>query len=144
MVWAHNGHISKESSRGYEPMGAALQKMYGDQMAVFGFAFNRGSFQAMEMNKGLREFTVSAALPDSLDATLAASGIPILALDLRQIPKAGPVAEWWGRTHKTRSIGAVFSEDSEEIYWSEMKAPDCFDAILFVDSTTAARKNPGR
>jgi erythromycin esterase len=81
-------------------------------------------------------------LSDSLDATLAASGIPILALDLRQLPKAGPVAEWWGQTHKTRSIGAVFSEDVEENYWSEITAPDCFDAILFVDNTTAARKNP--
>jgi erythromycin esterase-like protein len=144
VVWAHNGHISKESLRGYEPMGAALQEMFGNQMVVFGFAFNRGSFQAIEMNKGLREFTVSAALSDSLDATLAASGIPILALDLRQIPKTGPVAEWWNQTHKTRSIGAVFSEDAEENYWSETKAPDCYDAILFVDNTTAARKNPGR
>ncbi len=28
-------------------MGAALRKTYGDQMVVFGFAFNRGSFQAV-------------------------------------------------------------------------------------------------
>src|SRR6266568_502333 len=47
VLWAHNGHVSTGGYRGYEPMGAALRKMFGSQMLVFGFAFNEGSFQAI-------------------------------------------------------------------------------------------------
>ena len=47
VVWAHNGHVNAGGG-GYESMGASLRKMYGDQMVVFGFAFNQGSFRAVE------------------------------------------------------------------------------------------------
>jgi hypothetical protein len=144
VLWAHNGHVSTVRRSGYEPMGAALRRMFGDQMVVFGFAFNRGSFQAIEQSRGLRDFTVAPAPPGSLDATLAASGLPVLALDLRRIPVTGPVARWWNEPHRTRSIGAVYCEAAAETYLQAIKAPECFDAILFVERTTAALKNPGR
>ncbi|MGH8248661.1 MAG: erythromycin esterase family protein, partial [Gammaproteobacteria bacterium] len=128
----------------YEPMGASLRKMFGDQMVVFGFAFNQGSFQAIRQGKGLQTFTVPPAPPASLDATLAATGIPLFALDLRKAPKSGPVAAWLIESHKTRSIGAVYAEDTPHGYMSDLKALDNFDALLFIEKTTAARKNPGR
>jgi len=142
VVWAHNGHVAAGGSQGYEPMGAALRKMFGDQMLVFGFAFNQGSFQAVQQGKRLRDFTVPPAPAGSLDATLAATGIPLFALDLRQVPKSGPVAAWWSESHRTRSIGAVYSEDSPSGYLMDLAAPESFDFLLFVEKTTAARKNP--
>ena len=76
-------------------MGPALREMYGNQMVVFGFSFNQGSFQAVsQTGRGLKNFTVPEAPAGSLDATLAASGIPLFALDLRSAPKTGPVGEW--------------------------------------------------
>jgi erythromycin esterase-like protein/beta-lactamase regulating signal transducer with metallopeptidase domain len=141
VLWAHNGHVSTGGYRGYGSMGASLRKMYGDQMVVFGCAFNQGSFQAMERDKGLRDFTVPPAPQGSLDAVFAATGIPLFALDLRQVPKSGAVAEWFSRPQKSRSIGAVYSEETPEAFMSSLKAPDTFDAILFVETTTAARKN---
>lgn len=54
--------------------------MLGAQMVVFGFAFNQGSFQAIEQGKGLRDFTVPPAPAGNLDATFAAAGIPFFAL----------------------------------------------------------------
>jgi erythromycin esterase len=83
VLWAHNGHVSTGGYRGYEPMGASLRTMFGDQMVVFGFAFNQGSFQARDQGKELRDFTVPPAPAGSLDATFAATGIPLFALDLR-------------------------------------------------------------
>ena len=139
VVWAHNGHV-QASGANYQPMGATLRKMYGDQMVVFGFAFNQGSFQAVEMRKSLHDWTVTPAPAGSLDATLAATGIPLLALDLRRVPKEGPVAEWWGQPHLTRSIGAVYSE-SQGNYFANLTAPASFDVLLFVEKTTAARGN---
>ena len=76
VLWAHNGHVSTAGSSGYEPMGISLRKMFGAEMVVFGFAFNQGSFQAVELGKGLHDFSVGAAPPGSLDATFAATRIP--------------------------------------------------------------------
>ena len=143
VLWAHNGHVSTASAGGYDPMGASLRKMYGSQMLVFGFGFNQGSFQAREQVGGLlRDFTVRPAPADSLDSTLAATGIPLFALDLRDAPKTGPVATWLSEPHKARSIGSMYSEDSDGQYLFELKAAQSFDAMLFVEKTTAARKNP--
>jgi erythromycin esterase-like protein len=141
VLWAHNGHVATSGYSGYQPMGASLREMYGDRMVVFGFGFNQGSFQAMKQGAGLRDITVPPAPAGSLDATLAASGIPIFALDLRRAPPSGPVAEWLDAPHKARSIGAVYTEDSSTGYMSDLRARQCFDVLLFVEKTTAARKN---
>jgi erythromycin esterase-like protein len=141
VLWAHNGHVM--INRG--SMGAELRTMYGDQMVVFGFAFNQGGFQAMSQGgKGLHDFTVPAAQPGTLDATLAASGIPLFALDLRGTPKTGEVADWLRAAHGTRSIGSMYPEDNPYAFVANLAAPEVYDAVLFVNTTTPARKNgPG-
>jgi erythromycin esterase-like protein len=141
VLWAHNGHVSTANEGGHGPMGASLRKMFGSQMVVFGFAFNQGSFQAIEQGKGLRDFTVPPAPEGSLDATFAAAGIPFFALDLRAAPKTGPVAAWLRQPHRARSIGAVFSDSSAAQYLMDLDALHSFDVVLFVEKTTAARKN---
>jgi erythromycin esterase-like protein len=140
VLWAHNGHVATTEYLGSELMGAHLRRFYGDQMYVFGFAFNQGSFRAVEASRGLHNFDVAAAPSDSLDARLASTGIPIFALDLRRAPVHGPVADWLDRASKTRSIGAVYSEAAP--YFLEMKPREWFDGILFIEKTTAARPNP--
>jgi erythromycin esterase len=141
VLWAHNGHVSTGGYRGYDPMGATLRRMYGDRMVVFGFAFNQGSFQAIQPGKGLMDHTVAPAPSGSLDAMLASTGIPNLALDIRQAPKTGPVAEWLSQPHKTRTIGAIYSEDTAAGYMADLPVQKSFDCLLFVEKTTAARKN---
>jgi len=141
VLWAHNGHVARANQGGYQPMGAFLKKMYGDQMVVFGFGFNQGSFQAIQEGKGLRDFTVPPAPPGSLDATFGAAGIPILAFDVRQAPSGSALATWLGQPHQTRSIGAVFSEESAANYLMNLAVSESFDVLLFVEKTTAARKN---
>src|SRR6202008_3172047 len=120
-------------------MGSVLRTMYGPQMVIFGFAFNQGSFQAVELQKSLHDWTVPPAPEGSLDATLAATGIPLLVLDLRNIPKEGAVADWWKQPHQTRSIGAVYSEAASANYLMTQQAPKAYDVLLFVEKTTAAR-----
>jgi erythromycin esterase-like protein len=156
VLWAHNGHVSAAtfgrqvvlngrvldaSAGGSGPMGASLRRTFGSQMVVFGFAFNRGSFQAMDQGKRLRDFTVLPLPEGSLDATFAAAGLPLFVIDLRAAPKTGPVAAWLSQLQKTRSIGALFSETSAT-QLVELVAPQCYDVMVFVEETTAARKNP--
>ena len=138
VVWAHNGHVAA-GGFSYTTMGSALRTMFGREMIVFGFAFNQGSFQAMPQNGGaLRDFTVPAAPLDSLDATLASAGIPLFALDLRDAPP------WFKDPHQSREIGAVYPEGSAYALMADLPAAQAFDVMLFVETTTAARKNPGR
>ena len=146
IVWAHNGHVAYDGTG--SPMGSYLRKAFGSQLINFGFAFNQGSFQSVEMgstgsgsSKGLHDFTVGPAADGTLDHALAAAGIPILALDLRQLPKAGPVAQWFAQPRRTRSIGAGYSDALAPQLWSETPAPQAYDALLFVETTTAARRN---
>ena len=60
VVWAHNGHVATSAAYGMEWMGYHLRKQYGSDMVVFGFAFNQGSFQAIESPGGSRSI---ASLP---------------------------------------------------------------------------------
>lgn len=141
IVWAHNGHIANTGYAGNASMGGYLRKMFGGQLLNFGFAFNQGAFQAVEMGKGLHPFAIAPAPAGSLDSALAAVGIPVFAVDLRQLPKEGPVAQWFSQPHPSRSIGAAYGDSLAPSLWSVTPAAESFDALLFVEKTTAARPN---
>lgn len=142
IVWAHNGHVNFGGATGKDaPMGEWLRQAYGDRVISFGFAFNQGGFQAFDQGKGLRDFTIGLAPADGLDAMLASTHIPLFALDLRKLPKEGPVAEWFEKPRPSRSIGAVYSEKQADDYFTSRPAPQAFHALLFVEKTTPAIKN---
>ena len=141
MLWAHNGHVSTAPLGDGESMGTVLRKTYGEKMVVCGFSFDQGSFQALQRGKGLRQFTVGPAIPGSLDAALAAAGIPLFAVDLRRAPSSGTVADWLNTPQPMRSIGAIYSESAPDAYFVPV-TPHSFDVILFVRRTTAAHENP--
>ena len=146
VLWAHNGHVNTETEGGYEPMGASLRKMYGAQMVVFGFAFNEGSFRAIEMpfssSGGMHTFTLAPAPEGSLDEMLASAGLNIAAIDLRSLPKQGEVAKWFGEPRATRNIGAGYGEQFADNFLNKQVAQKNYDALLFVEKTTAARGLP--
>jgi erythromycin esterase-like protein len=143
VLWAHNGHVAAGgfASGGFPSgsMGSALRRMYGSEMVVFGFAFNQGSFQAVAQGGGgLKTFTVPPASAGTLDGALASVGIPLFALDLRGAPA------WFEQPRGARQIGAMYPEDQPYASVANIVPREAFDVLLFVDTTTAARKNPGR
>jgi erythromycin esterase len=139
VAWAHNGHVATQTSW----MGSHLRRMFGSEMVVFGFAFNQGGFQAMEMPfpsaTGLRSFNVDPAPEGSLDVMLASAGLRIAAIDLRALPKEAEAAKWFGEPRATRSIGAGYGEAFAANFLARQVTPQIYDAILFVEKTTAAR-----
>lgn len=143
VAWAHNGHVSKggDAEAGGGPMGSHLSRSMGRDMVVFGFGFNQGSFRAIDSRaerRGLSTFTVAPAPDGSLDQTLARTGLPIVALDLRTIPSEGPVARWFAEPHRMRGIGAVYNPAYDKSYCPMVTVTRGFDALLFVESTSAA------
>jgi erythromycin esterase-like protein len=138
VLWAHNGHVAT-GGFSYATMGTALRKMYGNDMVEFGFSFNQGSFQAIPQGGGtLKDFTVPPAPSGSLDATLAAARLPLFALDLHTAPA------WFHQSRGSRQIGAIYPEGEPYAFVSNIVPTEVYDAVLFVESTTVARKNPGR
>ena len=136
VLWAHDGHVAAGGVN-HETMGTELRRRYGAQMVVFGFAFNQGSFRAFEVGVGkIRDFTVPPAPAGSLDAALAAAQMPLFALDLRSAPA------WFRQELRTRQIGAGFSDANADAYLMALRPAAAFDAILFIDKTTASRKAP--
>jgi erythromycin esterase len=138
VLWAHNLHVAAGGGMMSEMMGEALRGMFGKEMVVFGFAFNQGSFRAVPTNGPLKNFTVPPLPPDSLDATLASASIPMFAIDLRQAPA------WFQTPRVSREIGSVYPAGGPDANANLMSfiAPAAFDAMLFVEKTTAALKNP--
>jgi erythromycin esterase len=140
VLWAHNGHISRSESFGV-PMGWHLSRALGDDYVALGFAFDRGSFQAIDgtggTSRGLREHTVGPAPAENVEAAFARAGAPISVLDLRRLEAGSAAARWFDAPHPMRQIGAVFSREAE------MSRPIVltreFDGILFVSATTRAR-----
>lgn len=146
ILWAHNGHIAN-IFLSVGSLGWHLRKMFANELVTFGFAFNQGSFQAVDMppsTEGLRKFTVDAAPAESFDGTLAAAGLSIAAINFHDIPTNGPVAEWFHRAQMTRNIGASYSEQYAKAFLGP-QFPQIlthqYDAILFVENTVSARSN---
>jgi len=148
VIWAHNLHVATHT-----PMGSSLRKMYGNDLFVFGFAFNQGAFQASEFpvgyiqyllfpsERGVHPFTVApfrAETPVSMDGMLAEAGLQYALINLHALPKDGPVGRWFAEEQFTRNIGSVYV-DSESIGVSKMAFPQIYDAIFFAGNTTASR-----
>jgi erythromycin esterase len=145
VLWAHNHHAARETSYftdDNEPlpnMGSRLHELFNRQHLVVGFAFNQGSFQAIELGRGLVNHTVAPAPEGSLDHVLAAANMPAFLLDLATAPVAGPVGDWLASRPLTRSIGAVYSAERAQTYLEAADPRRFYDVLAFVETTTAAR-----
>src|SRR5262245_5295397 len=143
VLWAHNYHVSAANPEKPVAMGEHLRATFGQQMVVFGFAFNQGGFQAIEMPfpsaRGLRSFVVGPAGEESFDAMLASAGLRIAAIDLRKTANAGEVGTWLGDPRATRSFGAAYNEQSGTGFFSNEVMRKLYDALFFVETTTAAK-----
>ena len=142
VIWAHNSHVATETYP-FAPEGTTgvhLKKRFGDDLVVFGFAFNQGKFQAVSLGKGLTEHIAQPLAPGAFDRTLADAGLPLFALDLRR--SRGEVRRWLDSPLLHRSVGAVYNDARPGAYEMTIHPLRSFDAIVFVENTTAARPLP--
>ena len=150
VIWAHNLHVATHTI-----MGNNLREKFGQDMCVFGFTFNQGSFQAAEYpvgymqyllfpsEKGVHPFTVTpykSEISVSLDVMLAEAGLKYAVINLHALPKDGLVAKWFGEGQLTRNIGSVYS-DLNGAGFSKLTLTKSYDAIFFVENSTASHLN---
>lgn len=139
VVWAHNGHVFADPLP-FAPdgtMGVNLRKKFGPQMVVIGFAFDHGSFQAVDQKKGLIVHNAAPLDDRSFDHALATSAPPLFVLDLR--PSRGATRQWLDSPLPMRSVGAVYDDANPKSYVSRIHPLRGFDAIFFINETTAAK-----
>ncbi|MGB7762283.1 MAG: erythromycin esterase family protein [Bryobacteraceae bacterium] len=137
MLWAHNGHVAAEGD--HPPMGAHLREIFGEQAVLCGFVFGEGGFRAVDTaTNATANFSVGPAPRGSLDATLAAIGLPLFAVDLRHLPE-GKVAGWFDAPHRSRQIGASYNAQTPGVWLHQVRAARAFDLLIFVGKTAPVR-----
>jgi|GEM_PF-1055435 len=130
-VWAHNGHISRDSK--YRPMGWHLAGALGQSYVPLGFAFGEGRFRARQIGHArlpLHTFTVPLNDPGTLDGELARHGPPMFIIDMRTAPPGvvrrlvkGMPIRFAGSTYGPMMMSAQYSQGD-------------FALLLFIRNTT--------
>lgn len=152
VLWAHNGHTNitpGDPEKTFAAMGSYLEKWFGDDHIPVGFAFGKGSFQAVAARPeavppntvGLPEWTVDWAKPGSVDRVMASAGIPLFIVDLRRAE--GAARQWLTTPHPWRMAGAVFDPVAAEDYYRPQAPGFAFEALIYIAETTRARPSMG-
>jgi erythromycin esterase len=130
ILWAHNGHVSKNETYWRKPMGAYLNKEYGKKMVAMGFCFYKGNYTARGKN-GLGVYSTSLPEPGSVEWMLHKLNYPRLFLNLRKI-KNSPLSDIFKRELEFRSIGAL----AMDYAFYRTIITDDFDILVYFDNTT--------
>ena len=139
VVWAHNGHVSYQDYS----MGGYLKQYFGPQIVNFGFIFDQGSFRASDAEKHqLVNFTVGPAPSGTWASALATTRIPLFALNLRLAVFDPRTVAWMIVPHLCHSVGAIYDQSNANKYWHNTQLQNEFDAIFFVEKTTASHGLP--
>jgi erythromycin esterase len=150
ILWAHNLHVRRTPGlAATKTMGGWLHEAFAAQHVVVGFSFNQGRFRIPAYQ------TLGPAPPGFLDAALARTELPLLALDLSRMPNSGPVAEWLASKPYQRTAGGSTRTEPrwyELMYWIELFDPpfsfatdprEDYDLLLFVETSTPSRPRRG-
>src|ERR1700693_305591 len=138
LFFAHDGHVQTSVDRygspsrpvvsptqRFRPTGMYLRSALERDMVVIGTYYGRGA-----------GFPAERVLlpPDTagMDSLVSSLSIPRFIMDLRELPSAGILHDWFQAAHETRAGGIT-----------TMVAPlEAYDAILFIDTITPAPSKP--
>lgn len=141
--WAHNLHCQRKMGfPGLESIASRLSETFGDEYITIGTAFYTGEFRSIDVNNiEVSNFNVPPAKPGTFDAALSSVEYPLYAIDLRELPQAGPIDEWLKSGPSRRFVASSWSGSWREASPLEIKADprDSFDVLVFVRSVHAAR-----
>lgn len=138
IVWAHNSHVSNSSRWGVDHMGLHMKKWYGDDIKIFGFFFNQGSFRAIDKglpSKGMHDFMVGPAPEGSFENLMGKTNMGLAVVDLTKLTENSAVYNWFNKERPTRNSGGGFNNtESEQFYWP-YNLREGYDALVYLDST---------
>jgi len=130
ITWAHNGHISRNGKH-MSSMGSYLSGKHGQDMIVFGFAFDQGTYTAIG-KEGLGVYGTSPSEPGSVEWALKKTGIKNMILDLRLTRGGEKEGRWLNQELNSRSIGAM----AMDYAFGKNNISEAFDALIYFETST--------
>ncbi|MBY0310758.1 MAG: erythromycin esterase family protein [Phycisphaerales bacterium] len=136
VLWAHNGHVTRDAASGIRPMGSHLSKALGTSMVAFGFVTGEGTYTAIPQGGGtLRSDHVLSKPPArSVEAVFLASELPRAVLDIRGAKSDHPGSAWATSRRPIRSIGALAMAQQ----FTPMVPRKAFDVLVWQQKTSAS------
>lgn len=134
IVWAHNGHIQKDSLSD-KRMGHFLAAQLGDQYCALALTTYQGTYTAR--NKSDQnwndELVLKTPPENTIEAFLHKMNIPMMLVNLHYSNKP----QFMLGSIKSRCIGAVEEDDHSYMPYHDLSK--AFDGILFIDKTSASQ-----
>lgn len=125
MVWAHNVHIMHDatvySSQGWVNMGKNIFQKYGNRVYTLGLYMYQGTAAGNDR----KVYTISPALPDSVEGLLHTASGAFVFLDIAGAPSSVNETSWMRGSYPIREWGVdggVMSVSSE------------YDGVLQIDT----------
>ncbi len=147
VLWGHDAHVNRDrhavrdSEAAVPSMGNHLADRYGEVYYVVGFAFARGSFQAIDRTgegRGLTSFTLPDPVSGTVEEVLDDAGVGTAMLDLRGGTEDPRLVDWLAAQRERFSVGATY-DGGPEGYLTAYPIAEAFDALCYVEETTRAR-----
>lgn len=137
LVWAHNGHISKQD----DPfMGYKLYQRFSDQVYLLGFEFNEGEFTSRNVF-GLKSHRVGPVTSQYYAFPLSNLSTPLRFLDFKTMQTDDDLSEWLDAEWRSHSVDEMFyiTQYSESWYTTTCPWSKSFDGVVFVKNSTKSR-----
>jgi len=135
-IWAHNGHVVKESVLfEYDVLGYYLSKWFGEAYYAIGFTFNEGEFGAFSSN-GFKKWSLPSVTNNSLTKELAQYESPYLLFDIRSNLKniANPVNSILYKEVPIRTdVSESFNEGASTMM--NINLSNSYDCLIYIDKT---------
>jgi erythromycin esterase len=139
MLWAHNGHVTKEMPN-YISMGAHLKKMFNNDMYVIGMEFYKGNFRAYPTTKddsskkqSLTEFTIKSSSMFTFAHSLHSLNMPLYFMDFNSVSKDQSTKQWLSKLKLIHVIGAEYSKYGIGSFAPQVPL-NSYDGMIFIDN----------
>lgn len=138
VLWAHNGHVAADTSM---RQGSYLRHRFGDDMVIFGFAFDRGGFTS-NGPAGLGPQLIDYSIDQGWERFFSLADKPLYFLDLRN-PPTQEIATYLLTPQTMWSIGSIWDPQRiDEIHRWRVRLSRAFDVIIYIEQVTASHLRP--
>lgn len=134
VLWAHNGHVSKEAPL----MGSHLKRKFGGDYLNLAFCSSHGEYYAMPASDGnSRIHPLATPPPRSFESILRGADRPFMLVDLRAAKEHDPGSAW---LTQSRPFGGTIGAMEIADHYLDNELDANFDLLLFIRDTTPAKQ----
>lgn len=135
-LWAHNGHVSKETQY-FTPQGEYLYNTFGNQYKNVGFSFSSGYFQAIS-ETGLTDNFLASPTCNSVNKVFSQQETDNFYIIFDDIENNSSTSDYFNTYQPFSVIGATFYQE-RNYFPVGPPLQKAFDIMIHFETTTAAK-----